>query len=335
MALNNDNQNVYIAIIDRTCLSERKSAAVNTFQLSCFVEVAATLNFSQAAKNLGVSQPAVSHQIKALEDELGATLVSRSTRTVSLTDEGLQFLSYANDILYLAVRGSRLVSRSHASATRTLSIGVHGGIEAIALAPVLRGLIEAEPDVTPDVRVAPHSALLNMLESGTLDVVLEYRDPAGAPASATVFKRIAESPAALICTHDHPFAQRDKIDADEIKRAGRIAICSPHASLAAIDTLQRKVLGHVSPEDVIMCSGVEPTVALTAAGVAVAVLPNIPDMTGQGIYAIPVEGIPGVVFGVRVRRGRLSPVLNAFIRVLSAEAARSARAARGVSAPSL
>ena len=308
---------------------------MNTFQLSCFVEVAATLNYSKAAKNLGVSQPALSHQIKALEDELGATLVSRSTRTVSLTNEGLQFLSYANDILDLAARGSRLVSRSHASATRTLSIGIHGGIEAIALAPALRGLTEAEPDVTPDVRVAPHSALLNMLESGTLDVVLEYRDPAGAPASATVFKLIAESPAALICTHAHPFAQRDKIDADEIKCAGRIAICNPHASLAAIDTLQRKVLGHVSPEDVIMCSGVEPTVALTAAGVAVAVLPNIPDMTGQGIYAIPVEGIPGVVFGVRVRRGRLSPVLDAFIRVLSAEAARSVRAARGVSAPSL
>ncbi len=329
MALNNDNQFVYISIIDRTCLSERKSAAVNTFQLSCFVEVAATLNFSKAAKNLGVSQPAVSHQIKALEDELGATLVSRSTRTVSLTNEGLKFLSYANDILDLAARGSRLVSRSHASATRTLGIGVHGGIEAIALAPVLRGFTEAEPDVTPDVRVAPHSALLNMLESGTLDVVLEYRDPAGAPASATVFKRIAESPAALICTHTHPFAQRDKIDADEIGRAGRIAICNPHASLAAIDTLQRKVLGHVNPEDVIMCSGVEPAVALAAAGVAVAVLPNIPDMSGQGICAIPVDGIPGVVFGVRVRRGRLAPALDAFIRVLSAEAAS------GVSAPSL
>lgn len=299
---------------------------MNTFQLSCFVEVAATLNFSKAAKNLGVSQPAVSHQIKALEDELGATLVSRSTRTVSLTDEGLQFLSYANDILDLAMRGSRLVSRSHASATRTLSIGVHSGIEAIALAPALRGLIEEESDVTPDVRVAPHSALLNMLESGTLDVVLEYRDPAGAPASATVFKRIVESPAALICTRNHPFAQRDAVDANELKCAGRIAICNPHASLAAIDTLQRKVLGHVSPENVIMCSGVESTVALAAAGVAVAVLPNIPDMSTQGISAIPVEGIPGVVFGVRVRRGRSAPALDAFIRVLSAEAVRSVTA---------
>lgn len=299
---------------------------MNTFQLSCFVEVAATLNFSKAAKNLGVSQPAVSHQIKALEDELGATLVSRSTRTVSLTDEGLQFLSYANDILDLAMRGSRLVSRSHASATRTLSIGVHSGIEAIALAPALRGLIEAEPDVTPDVRVAPHSTLLNMLESGTLDVVLEYRDPAGASASATVFKRITESPAALLCTQDHPLARREMVAADELKGVGRIAICNPHASLAAIDTLQRKVLEYVHPDDVIMCSGVEPTVALAAAGVAVAVLPNIPDMSGQGISAIPVEGIPGVVFGVRVRRGRLAPALDTFINVLSAEVMRSVTA---------
>ena len=301
---------------------------MNTFQLSCFVEVAATLSFSAAAKNLKVSQPAVSHNIKALEDELGCALVSRSTRSVSLTDEGFKYLSYAHDILDLAARGARLVSHHHKVVEQTLRIGVHGGIEALALAPVLRGLTEAEPDVVPDVRVAPHSVMLNMLESGTFDVVLEYRDPAGAPASATVFKRIVESSAALICARDHPLAQRDKVAAGELKGAGRIAICNPHASLAAIDTLQRRVLGHVNPEDVIVCSGVEPTVALAAAGVAVAVLPNIPDMCGQGICAIPVEGIPGVVFGVRVRRGRLARALDAFIRVLSAEASR------GVSAPS-
>ena len=269
---------------------------MNTFQLSCFVEVAATLSFSAAAKNLKVSQPAVSHNIKALEDELGCALVSRSTRSVSLTDEGFKYLSYAHDILDLAARGARLVSHHHKVVEQTLRIGVHGGIEALALAPVLRGLTEAEPDVVPDVRVAPHSVMLNMLESGTLDVVL--------------------------CARDHPLAQRDKVAAGELKGAGRIAICNPHASLAAIDTLQRRVLGHVNPEDVIVCSGVEPTVALAAAGVAVAVLPNIPDMCGQGICAIPVEGIPGVVFGVRVRRGRLTHALDAFIRVLSAEAAR-------------
>lgn len=45
---------------------------MNTMQLSCFVEVAAQLSFSKAAEALHVSQPTVSHQIKALEDELGS-----------------------------------------------------------------------------------------------------------------------------------------------------------------------------------------------------------------------------------------------------------------------
>ena len=47
---------------------------MNTMQLSCFVEVAAQLSFSKAAEALHVSQPTVSHQIKALEDELGCAL---------------------------------------------------------------------------------------------------------------------------------------------------------------------------------------------------------------------------------------------------------------------
>lgn len=54
---------------------------MNTMQLSCFVEVAAQLSFSKAAEALHMSQPTVSHQIKALEDELGCALLVRSTRT--------------------------------------------------------------------------------------------------------------------------------------------------------------------------------------------------------------------------------------------------------------
>lgn len=65
---------------------------MNTMQLSCFVEVATQLSFSKAAEALHVSQPTVSHQIKALEDELGCALLVRSTRTVRLTDDGFAFL---------------------------------------------------------------------------------------------------------------------------------------------------------------------------------------------------------------------------------------------------
>lgn len=85
---------------------------MNTIQLSCFVEVAAQLSFSKAAEALHVSQPTVSHQIKALEDELGCALLVRSTRTVRLTDDGFAFLEYANDIFDLAARRTSLEAQA-------------------------------------------------------------------------------------------------------------------------------------------------------------------------------------------------------------------------------
>ena len=61
---------------------------MNTTQLECFVEVANYLNFSKAAQQLRLSQPAVSHQINTLEDELGVKLFHRTSKSVRLTQEG-------------------------------------------------------------------------------------------------------------------------------------------------------------------------------------------------------------------------------------------------------
>lgn len=96
---------------------------MNTMQLSCFVEVAAQLSFSKAAEAFHVSQPTVSHQIKALEDELGCVLLVRSTRTVRLTDDGFAFLEYTNDILDLAARAERRLKHKQRPNSQQLRIG--------------------------------------------------------------------------------------------------------------------------------------------------------------------------------------------------------------------
>lgn len=77
---------------------------MNTFQLSCFLAVAEHLNFARAAEELHVTQPAVTQQIHSLEKELGSTLFQRTTRKVSLTAEGLAFLSDAQQIQALTHR---------------------------------------------------------------------------------------------------------------------------------------------------------------------------------------------------------------------------------------
>lgn len=170
---------------------------MNTMQLSCFVEVAAQLSFSKAAEALHVSQPTVSHQIKALEDELGCALLVRSTRSVRLTDDGLAFLEYANDILDLAARAERRLKHKQRPSSLQLRIGVHDGLEAQLFASALKRMNAEVEGFDPVIRMAPMSALRSMLENGLVDVLLESRDPAGEPDAASVFRRPMECPAGL------------------------------------------------------------------------------------------------------------------------------------------
>ena len=75
---------------------------MNTTQLESFMEVANCLNFSRAAQRLNITQPAVSHQISALENELGVKLFQRTSKSVRLTQEGYLFTQYAGEILKLS-----------------------------------------------------------------------------------------------------------------------------------------------------------------------------------------------------------------------------------------
>ena len=68
---------------------------MNTTQLECFLAVAQNLNFSKAAESVALTQPAVSHQIRSLEEELNVKLFRRNTRLVELTYFGNLFLNDA------------------------------------------------------------------------------------------------------------------------------------------------------------------------------------------------------------------------------------------------
>lgn len=84
---------------------------MDTRQLELFISVAHTLNFSQTAKKYYLTQPAVSHKIKMLEEELGASLLYREGHTVSLTEEGIMFLHYAMNIVNMEYRVRNIISK--------------------------------------------------------------------------------------------------------------------------------------------------------------------------------------------------------------------------------
>ena len=145
---------------------------MNTTQLECFMSVANFLNFSRAAEQLGLTQPAVSHQINTLEDELGAKLFYRTSKRVRLTQEGHLFSQYAQEILSLSRMSKARLKESHVTSVIRFGIGCRSFLELRLLAPVLQQLRQEFPRLLPVLRLIPFDSLENLLE----EIVGEIRD---------------------------------------------------------------------------------------------------------------------------------------------------------------
>ena len=85
--------------------------------------MANTLNFSRAAEQLRLTQPAVSHQINSLEDELGVKLFQRTSKSVRLTQEGYLYTQYAGEILRLFNVSKGRLRATREEQQRILGIG--------------------------------------------------------------------------------------------------------------------------------------------------------------------------------------------------------------------
>ena len=102
---------------------------MNTTQLECFMAVANFLNFSRAAEQLRITQPAVSHQINTLEDELGTKLFFRTSKNVRLTQAGHLFTQYAGEILKLTGLSKARVSECQETIPQRMGIGCRNFLE--------------------------------------------------------------------------------------------------------------------------------------------------------------------------------------------------------------
>jgi len=147
--------------------------------LRAFEAVARRLNFSAAAEELFLTQPAVSRQIKSLEDELGAPLFVRGTRKVELTGAGVQLLRGVMPLLQrldTTVRQIRSVR-----GRRHVSVATFASFASLWLLPRLHAFEAAHPDI--DIRISATDAMVDLDDPET-DLVLRYCLPADAPDGA-------------------------------------------------------------------------------------------------------------------------------------------------------
>ncbi|WP_431033387.1 LysR family transcriptional regulator [Streptomyces sp. P6-2-1] len=135
-------------------------------KLRYFVAVADQLHFGRAADELHIAQPVLSRQIRALEQDLGASLFSRDRHGVELTDAGRQLLADAGPLLASTRAVRRRVSAA-AGGKRRLVVGFRAGV---AVTPAARAFEDRHPDVVVDVQRIEGVDQAAMLLEGRIDV---------------------------------------------------------------------------------------------------------------------------------------------------------------------
>lgn len=135
-----------------------------------FKEVAETGNISEAAKNLYISQSAVSQSVKQLETALQARLFARSPRGVTLTGEGQMLYEYVRSALGLLATGEDKLSQAQQLLLGTLVIGASDTVTALFLTPYLDAFHRRHPGIRLKIVSGRSAKVLSMLRSGAVDI---------------------------------------------------------------------------------------------------------------------------------------------------------------------
>lgn len=127
---------------------------MNLRDVELFIVLAETCNLSQVGRRLGMSAMSVSRHLAQLEKDLGARLFQRTTRAVSLTSEGEEFLPYARTMME-AEQGARIMfSEDAGGASGLLKITAPSGIGRRYILPLLPDLMERNPKMKIDLNLS-------------------------------------------------------------------------------------------------------------------------------------------------------------------------------------
>lgn len=137
-----------------------------------FYYVAETLSFSQASKELFISQSAVSQSIKVLEKRLGHSLFIRSTKKVRLTKEGELLFKHIEPAVNLITRGESQILESHSLNGGQLRIGASDTICRYYLVPYLKRFHEKYPGAHIKVTNGTSGQCVDLLEAGQVDLIV-------------------------------------------------------------------------------------------------------------------------------------------------------------------
>ena len=273
-------------------------------QLRAFVAVAEHLHFRDAAAAIGMSQPALSGAVSALEATLGVTLVERTTRKVLLSPAGERLAVRARAVLESVGALMAEAEAVRAPFTGALRLGVIPTVAPYLLPTVLRLVRDRYPDLDLQVHEEQTAGLLDGLSTGRLDLLL-IAVPAGLPG-------ILELPLfaedfVLVTPHGHPLGGRTDIPREALRELDLLLLDEGHCLRDQALDICRDA-GRADAPVTATAAGLSTLVQLVAGGLGVTLLPHIAvkveadrdDQLRTGRFAAPA---PTRRIGLAMRAG--------------------------------
>ncbi|HZP73072.1 MAG TPA: selenium metabolism-associated LysR family transcriptional regulator [Gaiellaceae bacterium] len=187
---------------------------MDTRQLQAFCEVVERRSFSLAAERLGVTQPAVSLQVRALEKRLGTQLLDRSGRRVEPTEAGLRFYRGAQRLLALEEEiVDELDAKAEGDLSGTLEIGASTGPGGVLLPQLLCEFAKENPAVSIALMVSDTQRIVDRVAERSLAIGIVGAAPRHRGVEYEPFFRDS---LVLACPVDHRFAGR-RISIEELR----------------------------------------------------------------------------------------------------------------------
>ena len=240
--------------------------------LQHFIALAQEGSFTRAARKVNIVQSGLSNSIKELEEELGTRLVERTTRKVSITETGMQFLPHARATL-ASLEGAVQSVRSRDGAVRgQLRLGILQNFDTyLELAPLLKRFRSAFPMVDVSVRVLISDTVPGLVRSGEIDlsfhVIVDKDQWPGIQVIPYMQDRLV-----AICPSDHPLASRSSVTIETLSKEIFVDLTRDRALRRLIDKVFAQ--HHLRRTTAFEVSEIETAMQFVSNGLGVAIVPS-------------------------------------------------------------
>lgn len=298
---------------------------MNLNQLRYFLSVAETGNFTKAAANHYISQTAITQQIHALEEHIGAKLFDRNSRPVSLTSAGKVFLKEAREILAKMDAALLRTREATTGLEGELRLGYTKGYEHSDLPKFLRSFHQEYPNVLLSCYRCDTDMLAAGLMKGEYDVIFTW-DSTNLRKEESLVSRIMERvPLRVALYANHPLSRKKELTRRDLKQEN-ILFMSPSGTGESFGDefyIHLYQQAGYQPNIILRSNDMESILMMVAAEEGISIVPEYThpwDVGTENIVFVPLTGESETEeILVAWRKNDANPALEHFIQSLPAE----------------